>query len=97
MERAPVSHVPTPQRRHVRNLQVRKTGQVTSNASIDLLISAGHVVVPVHERTLWVTAPGPDVELEERRNVEAIGGTDEIEDLPIEHRRSVVIGGEPAC
>ena len=95
MEKAPHFPRPHPSDGYVRNVQVRKTGQVTSNASIDLLTSAGHVVVPVHERTLWVTAPGPDVELEERRNVEAIGGTDEIEDLPVEHRRSVVIGGEP--
>jgi len=36
------------------------------------------------------------MELEERRDVEAIRGTDEIEDLPVEHRRSVVVGSEPA-
>lgn len=30
-----------------------------------VLTCAGHVVVPVYERTLWVVAPGPNVELEE--------------------------------
>ena len=35
------------------------------------------------------------MELEERRDVEAIRRADEIEDLSVEHRRSVVIGGEP--
>jgi hypothetical protein len=35
------------------------------------------------------------VELEERRDVETVGGGDEIENLSLEHGRSVVIGGEP--
>src|ERR1035437_7620921 len=89
-------HIPTPQRRLRTNVQVQKTGQVTATHPIDLLTCAGHVVVPVHERALRVTAPAADVEQEESRDVEAIRGADEIENLPVEHRRSVVIGGKPA-
>jgi hypothetical protein len=97
MEKASVCHIPTPPRRRLRtNVQVQKTGQGHGTHPIDLLTCAGHVVVPVHERALRVIAPGPDLELEECRNVEAIGGTHEIEDLPVEHRRRVVIGSEPA-
>ena len=61
-----------------------------------LLGAAGYFVVPVHERALRVIAPGPDVEFEEGRDVETVGGWDEIEHLSVEHRRSVVIGGQPA-
>ncbi|MGB8733792.1 MAG: hypothetical protein WCC99_21240, partial [Candidatus Sulfotelmatobacter sp.] len=74
MEKAPHFPRPHPSDGYVRNVQVRKTGQVTSKAPFDLLTSAGHVVVPVHERALRVIAPGPDVELEEGRDVEAIRG-----------------------
>ena len=35
------------------------------------------------------------MEFEERRDVEAIRGGDEIENLPVEHRRRVVVVGEP--
>ena len=53
------------------------------------------MVVPVYERTLRIITPGPDVELEEGRDVKAIRGGDEIEYMPFEHRGSVVICGEP--
>jgi len=33
----------------------------------DLLACAGYVVVPIHERTLGVVAPRPNVQFEERR------------------------------
>ncbi len=58
-------HPTPPSDGYVQNVQLRKTGQATRNASIDLFTCAGHVVVPVHERALRVIAPGPDVELEE--------------------------------
>src|SRR5580704_17638601 len=67
----------------------------SSILTFDLLTFATHQVVPVHEGTLGVVPPGPDVELEERIDGEAIRQADEIEDLPVEYRRRVVVGGEP--
>src|SRR5579862_814020 len=45
---------------------------------------AGNVVVPIHESALGIVAPGPDVQLEERVQVEAVGRSNELEVLPFE-------------
>src|SRR5271170_5442805 len=88
-----------PPRFHIPHAPQEYYGQVSNEASnersIDRLTSATHPIVPVHEGTLWVFLPGPDVQLEECGDVEAIRGVDKIEDLPLEHRGSVVILGEP--
>ena len=44
---------------------VSKRRSTASFRVSQLLTFAGHMVVPVYERTLRVIAPGPDVELEE--------------------------------
>ena len=106
MESAPRSHIPTPPeattdecptKRHSNTLAGTKdrSGHEQTSA-LDLLTFASHPIVPVHEGTLGIVPPGPDVQLEECRDVEAIRGVDKIEDLPLENRRSVVIVGEPA-
>jgi hypothetical protein len=48
-----------------------------------LLGCASHVVVPVHERTLWVGPPGPDVKFEERRYIESVWAIDELKTLTL--------------
>jgi hypothetical protein len=55
----------TPADGYVQNVRARKARQITSNASRDSFTRAGHIVVPVHERTLRVIAPRPDVELKD--------------------------------
>ena len=61
-----------------------------------LLTVATHVIVPVDIRTLGVVPPSPDVQLKERRYVEAVWAANELEDLAIQHRRSVVMAGQPS-
>ena len=100
--RSPHPHTPSDYYEQVSNERHTHTLSATKDRSgheqtfpICLFTCAGHVVVPVHKRALRVVPPGPDVELEERRNIEAIRGVDEVEDLLVEYRRRVVIGGEP--
>ena len=63
---------------------------------IDLLALATHSIVPIHESTLGIVPPGPDVQFEERIDVETIREADKVEDLPVQYRSGVVIGGVPA-
>jgi hypothetical protein len=42
-------------------------GQRRQASRGNLLAGAAHVVIPIHERTLGVVAPRPNVQLEERR------------------------------
>ena len=60
-------------------------------APIDLLAFAGHVIVPVHERTVWVVPPRPNVQLEKRRYTVAVRTANEQEGLSFEYRRIVVV------
>ena len=56
---------------------------------------AGHVIVPVHERTLRVVAPGPDVQFEKRIQVETVGGSNELKVLSFKYRRSIIVILQP--
>jgi hypothetical protein len=60
-----------------------------------LLTFASYLIIPVHERTLGIFAPCPDVQLEEIRQVETVWRGDELEVLSIERRRIVVIVLQP--
>lgn len=44
--------------------QLNRLTRLQANSQVNLFF-ARHVVVPVHERTLRIVAPGPDVQLEE--------------------------------
>jgi len=55
------------------------------------------MVVPVHEGALRVAAPRPNMQFEERWDVETIGSANEVKHLSIEYWRCVVIGGQPRC
>ena len=62
-----------------------------------MLRLAAHVIVPVDVRSLRVVAPGPDMQLEERIDVEAVRRSHIVEDLPLEDRRRVVVVRQPSC
>src|SRR5271168_4927255 len=55
----------------------------------NLLGCAGHVVVPVHEGPLWVVAPRPNVQFEERRQAVTVWSTDVLHQVTL-HLRSGV-------
>src|SRR5689334_13245003 len=57
----------------------------------DLLVFAGYPRVPVHERTVGVIPPGPDVQLELCGQSVPVWASDDLEHLALEHRRSVVM------
>src|SRR5882757_9771072 len=52
---------------------------------LGLLTFAADPVVPVYEGAVWVTAPGPDVQLEEWRNAIPVGATHELKGLAFQH------------
>jgi len=57
----------------------------------DLLFAfAGHLAIPVHERAVGVVPPGPDVQLEVRRQAVTVRAGNELERLPLQHRRTAV-------
>jgi hypothetical protein len=60
-----------------------------------LLTFAGHIVVPVDERTLGVVAPRPDVQLEEIGQIKTIRRRDELKILAIECGRRIVVILQP--
>ena len=67
----------------------------TPLTSCNLLVSARNMVVPIHERAIWILPPCPDMEFEERhRNAETVWSIDVIHKVTI-HLRSGV-GGKGA-
>jgi hypothetical protein len=59
---------------------------------IDLLLAfAGHLRVPVHERTVRIVPPRPDVQFEKCGQAEPVRAIDDLECLPLKHRRTGVI------
>src|SRR5437899_136539 len=61
------------------------------SSRIDLLTFAAHLVVPIHECAVGVVPPSPDVQFEMCRQPVSVRATDELERLPLEHRRTVVM------
>src|SRR5262249_11736178 len=55
-----------------------------------LLTFAAHLVIPVHERTVWVVPPGPDVQFEMCWQAVTIRAVNELERLSLKYRRSAV-------
>src|ERR1035438_10536176 len=59
-------------------------------SAIDLFTFAGHLVVPVHERTVRVVPPSPDVQFEMCRQTVPVRAVHELERLSLEYRRTAV-------
>src|SRR5689334_20620585 len=57
----------------------------------DLITFAAHVGIPVNERTVGVVPPCPDVQFEVCRQTVSVRAANELERLPLEYRRTVVM------
>src|SRR3954471_14251511 len=60
-----------------------------------LLQFAGHRVIPIHERSLRIVAPCPDMQFEERIQVEPVRRSDELKILSVEGGWNVVVRRKP--
>src|ERR1019366_8395116 len=60
-------------------------------APMDLLTFAGDVVIPIHERTVGVVPPSPDVQFEMCWQAVSVRAANELERLPLKHRRTGVM------
>src|SRR5947209_18909591 len=61
------------------------------SSSVDLFTFAAHLVVPIHECAVGVVPPSPDVQFEMCWQPVSVRAANELERLPLEHRRTVVM------
>ena len=60
-----------------------------------LLPFACHRIIPVHKCALRIVAPGPDMQFEERCQVEPVRSANELEILTVERGWNIVVGCQP--
>src|SRR5208282_453208 len=71
------------------------TSTVSNGLRGSLVTCASHPIVPVHVSALRICPPGPDVQLKERRDVEAVWAINELKDLTLKYGRIVVMTLQP--
>jgi hypothetical protein len=70
---------------------MKGTQHLSKAARLGLLMFAGYTRVPVHERTLGVVPPGPDVQFELCGRSVPLGLLTYWNTWPLEHGRTVVM------